>query len=125
MTGWELVPFTEAARSFVRETTSRVRLPRDEWGTPRLPWKDWSYAYGSLVDLWLRTGTCVVADAGDNVFLGYALAHEGLVRMVYVKNDFLGHGLGIRLLDAVGTRVPHCPNRSWQAWARKWATKAA
>jgi GNAT superfamily N-acetyltransferase len=118
-------PFTEAARAFVRETTSRVRWPRDEWGVPRLPWGDWSYAYGSLVDLWLRTGSCAVVDAGDDVFLGFALAHGGLVRMVYVKREFRGAGLGRQLLAAVGTIEPHCPNESWRAWARGWQTKAA
>jgi len=120
-----VVPFTEAARAFVRETTARVRLPRDEWGTARLPWNDWAFAYGALVDLWLREGTCAVVDAGDDVFLGFALAHHGFVRMVYVKREFRGAGFGRELLQAVGTSVPHCPNDSWRAWQRGWRTKAA
>jgi GNAT superfamily N-acetyltransferase len=89
---------------------------------PRLPWEDWQYAYGALVDKWLRGGECAVVDAGDEVYLAFALAFAGLIRMVYVKKEFRGHGFGVRLLDSVGTRVPHCPNAGWRAWARGWQT---
>lgn len=120
-----VAPYSEAARNLVREATCRVRLPTDSNGYSLFPWEDWTVAYGALVDLWLREGTCHVVDAGDDVYLGFAIAHHGLVRMVYVKREFRGAGLGLMLLDAVGTRVPHCPNPAWREWRRTWPTKHA
>ena len=107
---------------FVVEISCHTRMPIDEHGVARLLWRDWRFAYGHLVELWLKDGKCYVVDAGESTYLGFAIAYEDVVKMVYVKPDFRGHGLGLKLLDAVGTRSPYCPTASWRAWERTWPT---
>jgi GNAT superfamily N-acetyltransferase len=105
-------PYQRSDQDFVLDATCNVRYPRG------LPWTDWRYAYGALVSYWLDNGRCVVADAGDDTALGFAVG-DTLVRMVYVKREFRGHGLGAELLGALGVWTPHDPNRAWQSWVKR------
>lgn len=111
-------PLTDAA--FVVEISCRTRMPVDEHGVVRLLWRDWRFAYGHLVESWLRDGAAVVLDAGDSTYLGFAIMHDVQIKMVYVKPDFRGHGFGLKMIDALGTRSPYCPTASWRAWERTW-----
>ena len=106
-------PYQPTDLAFVADATCNVRYPRG------LPWTDFREAYGCLVERWLTAGACVVADAGDETSLGFAVAHGNLVRMVYVKREFRGHGLGAELLGALGVWTPHDPNRAWQSWVKR------
>lgn len=119
-------PTTDAA--FVIEISCRVRMPvlyrarglTDEDDVNRLPWCDWRYAYGHLVEAWLAGGRCVVVDAGDSTYLGFAIVADDQVKMVYVKPDFRGDKLGLQMLDALHNRQPYCPTASWRAWEKTW-----
>lgn len=113
-------PGGEAERDWIIEQTCRIRQPVDEHGRPRILWGDWYFAYGHLVEFWRCNGVSAVADVGDDTQLGFALAHGGVVKMVYVKPPFRGHGIGLGLLDAVKTRVPYCATAAWRAWERTW-----
>jgi GNAT superfamily N-acetyltransferase len=108
-------PAQQGDLAFARETTCRVRWPNG------VPWADWALAYGHLVDLWVERGGCWVADAGDDTLLGFVVASDELVRMLYVKRDFRGNRLGRALLEAAGTSAPHVPNTSWALWSRTWS----
>jgi ribosomal protein S18 acetylase RimI-like enzyme len=107
--------------AFVIETTCQIRMPKDDYGRPRLLWADWRYAYGHLVEAkWLGEGSCYVVDAGDGVLLGYAIEWDHQITCVAVKAAFRGNHLGRQLLKACGTEAPYCPNDSWRAWQRTW-----
>lgn len=130
-------PVRESDMSFVRETTCKARWPRvpvnpaapfAEWRYTRpLTWHEWEAAHGPTVDQWIADGMCNVLDAGDDTILGFVIATTGdglgsLIRMVYVKREFRGHGFGRELLYSVGAVPPyraHLPTASWEMWERR------
>lgn len=115
-------------RSFVRETTIKVRWPRRSG----IPWREWERTHGPLVDGWLAGAHVVVAESGG-VLLGFCVLAEpgpgAAVAMIYVKAAFRGAGIGRRLLTADGQRglgihYPELatlrvvqPTPCWSRWA--------
>lgn len=102
---------------FIAETTAKVLKPRDE------TWTSWGIRALSAVHATVRDGSPLVA-ASDGVILGFLLARDGVLEMLYVKRDFRGNGIGLRLLWASGLGDPVTVRQetaSWRAWARSKA----
>jgi len=115
-------PMEPADRSFVVETTLKVRQPRG------ITWREWEGLRKPDTERMVDGGTVLVVDAGG-VLLGFALAMGATLEMLYVKRDFRGDGLGLELLARLDLRhrlsgtwaaltVDH-PTASWRAWARR------
>ena len=109
---------------FVVETTVKVRWPK----RAGLPWYEWRALHEPQVQAWVRGGPVLVADAGDGLLLGYVIvAMDGTVRMLYVKREFRGEGIGLRLLAAAfGRMLPNpiavcLPTASWKRWCERHA----
>lgn len=109
-------PFEGRDAGFVLETACKIRWPK---GTT---FREWFAAYVPQVTRWVREGTCLVVDAGDGVtVLGYLIESGGVLRSLYVKRDFRGHGFGLDLLGATTLTRPlrvQDPTPSFNAWAR-------
>lgn len=98
---------------FIRETCCKVRRPRGE------SWSAWEAQHGPLVDRWLREGKALVwcDETAPDLVLGFLLATGDVLRMLYVKRDFRGEGIGLELLGALSgkPRIYH-PNAVWKQW---------
>jgi GNAT superfamily N-acetyltransferase len=103
-------------RAWVHETMTRERWPRDG-----LTWTEWNACYAptaaKLIDG--SRGVIAIAHASAPVFLGFALADDQGLRMVFVKPAYRGCGIGVRLLSEVEVDYPVrvvSPNRCWRRW---------
>lgn len=98
-----------------------MRWPRPWAGEGHtVTWDAWMREHGPLVDGWLRTGDVYVwfDETAPDIVLGFLVVTDGdLVRMLYVKRDFRGEGIGLELLGALPgkPRVWH-PNGTWRRW---------
>lgn len=111
---------------FVVETTTKVRWPKRSG----LPWYEWKALHEPQVQAWVAQGTTMVADAGDGLLLGFVTLSPGTgpVRMLYVKREFRGNGIGLKLLAGVmpGRVLPDMigaclPTASWKRWCERHA----
>lgn len=107
---------------FVRETTVKVRWPR----RAGLSWNEWNSMHGPQVDALLGRASTTVAVSGG-VVLGFLVAFPDkmsgkVVASLYVKWDFRGDGIGLRLLkDALidpskGAVRAWMPTAAWGRW---------
>ncbi len=111
---------------FVRETCCKVRWPH-KWDDaakrmrPAVTWNEWLNAHAPVVDTWMRTGQVLVYGA-DDVALGFLLGTGSVLRMLYVKREFRGDGIGLRLagglIDPDGPLQAYRPTPSFIAWAK-------
>lgn len=108
---------------FVVETTTKVRWPK----RAGLPWYEWRALHEPQVRAWVNEGLVMVTDAGEGLVLGYIVIQGGSIRMLYVKREFRGNGLGLRLLSTSLGRdlpavLPAClPTASWKRWCERHA----
>ena len=108
---------------FVVETSVKVRWPR----RAGIPWYEWRELHQPQAKTWARDGLTMVADAGDSTLLGFIVIEGGSVRMLYVKREFRGDGIGLRLLStALGRDIPSplpatLPTPSWRRWCERHA----
>lgn len=113
----EIRPPTPEEAGFIAETTAKVLRPRDA------TWASYGPAAMPLIAEAIAKGGALVA-ASDGVVLGFLLAPAGVLEMLYVKRDFRGNGIGLRLLWASGLGDPVTVRQetaSWRAWARSKA----
>ncbi len=108
-------PPTAGELKFIRETCLKVRQPRTG-----VTWRSWEAWHGAAVDAYLSQSDVSVADL-DGLVVGF-LAADDAVRMLYVKADFRGYGIGLTLLNAA--RVPSPikawhPTQSWHRWCER------
>lgn len=104
--------------NFVHETTLKMRWPRGSGIT----FRDWRQMFGPVAELWMGEGRCLVADAGDGVLLGFAVAvGENTVASLYVKAAFRGQGVGLALLRESNLALPYRayqPTECWWRWCK-------
>lgn len=126
---------------FVWETTLKVRKPHG------VSWRDWRGLHGAklLDELVSDNGRITVCDGGNGVIVGYAWRtldgsfsivtdaagepvrqaepQHPVLRMLYVKRDLRGNGIGLQLLHAAGVVRDgspievYRPNPCWRRWA--------
>lgn len=107
---------TSSRGGFVVETTVRVLRPR---GVAEAVWMRVTLGaqWVAIVD-----SRCVIAEA-DGVIVGFAWCDEaGALGMVYVKRDFRGERIGLRLIWALGLESPIAAlntTASFRAWCRR------
>ncbi len=126
-------PMLPDEAQFVRETCCKVRWPH-RWDDnerrmrPAVTWNEWLNAHAPVVDTWMRQGQVLVYGA-DDVALGFLLGTGSVLRMLYVKREFRGDGIGVKLVEAWGHGVPmratpplpihaYRPTPSFMAWAK-------
>lgn len=131
-----LDPVSASERQFVWETTTKVRWPRHphgggwkEWQAahgddPPPRWHEWAQVHGRQVEEWIDAGPVFVADSGGGLLLGFVIVgpHAGslAVRMLYVKREFRGDGLGLRLLEGLPSPIlAELPTPSWSRWCAR------
>jgi len=107
-------PAAQDELGFIRETSCKVRKPRER------SWASWEAQHGPQVDRWLREGEATVyaAEEAPEIVLGFLLVTDGdVVRMIYVKRDFRGEGIGLELLGQLKMPPrPWQPNGVWRQW---------
>lgn len=106
-------PATAAELPFIRETCCKVRQPRGS------QWSSWLASHGPTVDGWLAEGKAAVyvEDEEPDIVLGFMVTTGDLVRMLYVKRDFRGHGIGLALVGSLPKKpTPWLPNAVWHRW---------
>lgn len=129
-------PANEPDMRFIRETACKVRWPR-RCVNPRAPaeerhhvhdqtWEEWERSHGPTVDQWVADGQAWVAEAAG-VLLAFGIVtssptNPDCVRMLYVKQNFRGRGIGLAILATAGLAPPyraHLPTPSWLAWVNR------
>lgn len=111
---------------FVRETTIKVRWPR----RAGIAWEDWERDHGPHIDRLLARSETKVAEVGS-VLVGFVsvfpdkLSGKSVVLMLYVKAQFRGDGIGLKLLTGARIRpdveTVHVvmPTASWGQWCAR------
>ena len=116
-------PPTTAELPFIAETTCRVLRPRPSPSnlfieTPVVLWLK-----EQLPRFQVEPVETLVADA-DGVVVGFVAMLGAAVRMLYVKRDFRGHRMGLRLMWAAGVDTETAiqvleETPSWHEWCKR------
>lgn len=115
---YEIRPSIPGDAKFIAETTARVFRPSNE---AHVTWLR-EHTPRELEALGRATfgNTAVTAEA-DGVIIGFAFAEGRRLRCVYVKRDFRGNGIGLRMLWAIGLDAPFQvadDTGSWRRWTK-------
>lgn len=105
---------TPADRSFIVETSTKVRWPQRSG----VSWREWQAAYGPAARSAFEHGQTLVMEAAG-VLLGFVVVVDDAVFMLYVKRELRGEGFGRELLTAAGAPVEAiAPTPCWKKWAQ-------
>lgn len=117
-------PELRSETAFIFEATARTRWPYRDYTRP-ICWEEWVYIYGPCVAQTISDGRALLATAsheGTKVVLGFALFEAfDVLSMIYVKKEFRGAGIGLRLLEASGVDLPllHLSDTAtWRRWVK-------
>jgi GNAT superfamily N-acetyltransferase len=114
-------PELRSETAFVFEATAKTRWPYKDYNRP-VRWTEWVHIYGPRVAEMLSDGRALLATAsheGTRVILGFALWDQfDVLGMLYVKKQFRGAGIGLRLLEGAGVDLPLKVLAETACWGR-------
>jgi GNAT superfamily N-acetyltransferase len=117
-------PELRSETAFVFEATARTRWPFRDFARP-IRWTEWVHIYGPRVAEQISDGRTLLAVAtheGTRVILGFALWDQfDVLSMIYVKKQFRGAGIGLKLLETAGVDLPIkflAETATWNRWVK-------
>jgi len=114
-------PELRSETAFVFEATAKTRWPHRDYTRP-VRWTEWVHIFGPRVAEMISDGRTLLATAsheGTRVILGFALWDQfDVLGMLYVKKQFRGAGIGLRLLEAAGVDLPLKVLAETACWGR-------